>query len=234
MGNNIKNDYKIINETSNNIPIDKITKYSETTSLTIHKKKKLIKRKNINYNLRAVFIITSIILFFILRTIYYRIYSFFTENENDDDDEEENINPDNETIYFEEKFDSYIEAFNKSKNFINNNIKGKLLNSPPIKLQKTPKISVVIPCRNCEKYILRNVRSIQNQNYSNFEIIIVDDASDDGTSLTLEKLQKEDPRLKIINNKVNMGGFYSRSIGTFSAKGKHIFTMDSNDMYLDE
>ena len=234
MGNNIKNDYKIINETSNNIPIDKITKYSETTSLTIHKKKKLIKRKNINYNLRAVFIITSIILFFILRTIYYRIYSFFTENENDDDDDEENINPDNETIYFEEKFDSYIEAFNKSKNFINNNIKGKLLNSPPIKLQKTPKISVVIPCRNCKKYILRNVRSIQNQNYSNFEIIIVDDASDDGTSLTLEKLQKEDPRLKIINNKVNMGGFYSRSIGTFSAKGKHIFTMDSDDMYLDE
>ena len=65
-------------------------------------------------------------------------------------------------------------------------------------------------------------RSIQNQNYSNFEIIIVDDASDDGTSLTLDKLQKEDPRLKIINNKVNMGGFYSRSIGTFSAKGKHI------------
>ena len=104
--------------------------------MTIHKKKKLIKRKNINYNLRAVFIITSIILFFILRTIYYRIYSFFTENENDDDDDEENINPDNETIYFEEKFDSYIEAFNKSKNFINNNIKGKLLNSPPIKLKK--------------------------------------------------------------------------------------------------
>ena len=108
------------------------------------------------------------------------------------------------------------------------------MNSPPIKLKKTPKISVVIPCRNCKKYILRNVRSIQNQNYSNFEIIIVDDASDDGTSLTLEKLQKEDPRLKIINNKVNMGGFYSRSIGTFSAKGKHIFTMDSDDMYLDE
>ena len=75
------------------------------------KSKDLIKRKNINYNLRAVFIITSLILFFILRTIYYRIYSFFTENENDDDDEE-NINPDNETIYFEEKFDSYIEAFN--------------------------------------------------------------------------------------------------------------------------
>ena len=233
MGNNIENEYqKIIHENSNNILFHKTNIYSETSSLKISKKKKLIKRKIINYNLRAIFFISAIILFFILKAIYLRIYSIFASNE--DDDDYENSNPDNETIYFEEKFDSYIEAFNKSKNFINNNLKGILLNAPQITPPKNPKASIVIPCRNCKKYILRNVRSIQNQNYSNFEIIIVNDDSDNDTLITLEDLQKEDQRIKIITNKINMGTFYSRAVGTLSAKGKHIFTMDSDDMYLDE
>ena len=233
MGNNIENEYqKIIHEKSNNILFHKTNIYSETSSLKIGKKKKLIKRKIINYNLRAIFFISAIILFFILKAIYLRIYSLFASNE--DDDDYENSNPDNETIYFEEKFDSYIEAFNKSKNFINNNLKGILLNAPPITPPKNPKASIVIPCRNCKKYILRNVRSIQNQNYSNFEIIIVNDDSDNDTLITLEDLQKEDQRIKIITNKINMGTFYSRAVGTLSARGKHIFTMDSDDMYLDE
>ena len=232
MGNNIQNEYtNIIPEISNNKLYNKENNYSETSNLKNPKNEKLIKRKNINYNLRAVFFIIMIILFFLLRTLYFRICSSFT---NDDDDEDENLNPDKEAIYYKEKFDSYLVAFNKSKDFINTNVKGKLINNTIIISPKKPRISVVIPCQNCKNYILRCVRSIQNQNYTDFEIVIVDDGSENDTLLYLEKLQKEDQRIKIISNKMNMGIFYSRAVGTFSSRGKYIFVMDGDDMYLDE
>ena len=47
-------------------------------------------------------------------------------------------------------------------------------------------------------------------------------------------MQKEDPRIKIIVNQKNMGTLYSRSVGALSAKGKYIFPLDSDDMFLDE
>ena len=142
--------------------------------------------------------------------------------------------PDNKSIYYEEKFDSIQEAFDKSKDFINNNIKGVLINTEKVELPKKPKVSVVIPCSNCSKYILRNIRSIQNQNLSNFEIIISNDASDNNTLTIIKQLQKEENRIRIINNKIYMGTLYTRSIGTLSAKGKYIFPLDSDDMILDE
>ena len=127
-----------------------------------------------------------------------------------------------ETIFENRKFDDYIEAFNKAKDFINNNMKGILINKQEIRLYKKPKISAVIPCYNCKDFILRTIRSIQNQNFSSFEIIIVNDFSIDNSSLFLNQLQNEDKRIKVINNAKNMGILYSRSIGALSSKGKYI------------
>ena len=78
------------------------------------------------------------------------------------------------------------------------------------------------------------VKSIQNQNMLDIEIILVNDFSTDNTSFSLEKLEKEDPRIKVIKNKKNMGILYSRSIGALSAKGKYIFSLDNDDMFLDK
>ena len=128
MDNNIKNEYKnIIPEKTNNILPSKISINSETTNLTNQQNKRIIKSKKINYNLRAIIYIIMIILFILFRLIYLRLYSILMNNKESDDDEyDENFKPDNETIYYKEKFDSYIEAFNKSKDFINNNLKGIL------------------------------------------------------------------------------------------------------------
>ena len=128
MGNNIKNEYKnIIPEKTNNILPSKISINSETTNLTNQQNKRIIKSKKINYNLRAIIYLIMIILFILFRLIYLRLYSILMNNKESDDDEyDENFKPDNETIYYKEKFDSYIEAFNKSKDFINNNLKGIL------------------------------------------------------------------------------------------------------------
>ena len=65
-----------------------------------------------------------------------------------------------------------------------------------------------------------------------FEIILVNDFSTDDTLTYLLNLQKFDKRIKIINNRKNMGTLYSRSIGALSAKGKYIFSLDNDDMFL--
>ena len=133
-----------------------------------------------------------------------------------------------------EKFDSYEVAFNKAKEFINNNIKGLLMNTEKVKISKNPNISIVIPCYNCKKFILRTIRSVQNQNFSNFEIIISNDGSTEDTLVFIEQLKKEEKRIRIINNKINMGLLYTRCIGTLASKGEYILPLDSDDMFLDK
>ncbi len=95
-----------------------------------------------------------------------------------------------------------------------------------------PKISVVIPLFNCEKYILRAIKSIQLQNLSNFEIILIDDKSEDNTLNLLSIIQKEDQRIKIIRNQKNMGILYTRSIGVLMSKGKYLFNLDNDDLFM--
>jgi GT2 family glycosyltransferase len=108
----------------------------------------------------------------------------------EEEDEDDNYKPDNKSIYFEEKFYSYQEAYNKAKDFINDNLKGLLINTEKVELSKKPNVSVVIPCCNCKKYILRAIRSIQNQDFSNYEIIIANDGSKDGSLSYIQELQK--------------------------------------------
>ena len=99
-------------------------------------------------------------------------------------------------------------------------------------LSKDIKASVVVPLFNCEKYILRTIKSIQYQIISDIEIILVDDDSKDNTVSLVKKLQNKDKRIKIIRNKKNMGILYSRSIGVLSSKGKFLFTLDNDDLFL--
>ena len=141
----------------------------------------------------------------------------------------------NDMIIIGEKlnYNSLFNAAERARDFINKSIEGILFNSSYI-LSNNPLITVVIPIYNCEKTIKRAIRSIQNQNISDFEIILVNDLSTDNSSIIIEHLQKEDQRIKIINNKKNMGTLYTRCIGTLSAKGKYIFPLDNDDMFLDK
>ena len=84
--------------------------------------------------------------------LFYTINKFYFRY-NELDEEDDNYKPDNKTIFYEEKFDSLDVAFNKSKDFINNNLKGVLINTEKVKLSQKPKVSIVIPCYNCEKFI---------------------------------------------------------------------------------
>ena len=112
------------------------------------------KMKNKIDKYKILFSLVIILSFFIIRTNYSQ--NFIVEEK--DEDEDDNYKPDNNSIYCEEKFESYTEAFDKAKDFINNNLKGILLNTQKIKLSTKANVSIVIPCYNCTKYILKAIR----------------------------------------------------------------------------
>ena len=97
-----------------------------------------------------------------------------------------------------------------------------------------PKITAFIIIYNAEKTILSSIRSIQNQNMADIELLLVDDYSIDNSLKIIEKCQKEDKRIKLIKNKKNRGALYSRSLGVLKSKGKYIMALDSDDLFINE
>ena len=93
---------------------------------------------------------------------------------------------------------------------------------------------MVIPVYDAGDKISKSVISAQNQNVANIEIILVNDASNNETYNIIKKLEKEDPRILLINNKKNMGTLYSRCIGALKSNGKYIFPLDNDDLFFDE
>lgn len=93
---------------------------------------------------------------------------------------------------------------------------------------KTPLFSIVMPAYNCEKTISRTVKSIQQQYWSDFECIIVNDGSTDNTKEVIDSLSKKDTRIKTIH-KSNGGPGSARNVGISYAKGKYLYLMDSDD-----
>ena len=95
-----------------------------------------------------------------------------------------------------------------------------------------PLVSVVMPTYNRLGLLPRAIDSIREQTYDNFEFIIVDDGSTDGSANLLASYAQIDKRIKILTNPTNKGISYSRNRGTDAAKGKYVAIMDSDDYSL--
>lgn len=95
-----------------------------------------------------------------------------------------------------------------------------------------PKVSVIIPVYNGEKQIEQCIRSLQDQTMQDLEIICVDDGSTDSTSQIIQQLQKEDTRIKYLNQN-NSGAGIARNLGIDNATGEYIGFIDSDDEYAD-
>lgn len=89
-------------------------------------------------------------------------------------------------------------------------------------------ISVIVPIYNMEKYLCRCVESIRNQEYTNLEIILVDDGSTDKSAVMCDEYEKIDKRVKVIH-KVNGGLSSARNAGLEIAQGNYIGFVDSDD-----
>ncbi len=99
-------------------------------------------------------------------------------------------------------------------------------------MRGAPKVSVVMPVYNAQKYIDGAIESILSQTFKHFEFIIVNDASTDDTLSICEKYAKKDPRIKIITNKKNLNIGDSLNIGIKSARADYIARMDGDDISL--
>lgn len=95
-----------------------------------------------------------------------------------------------------------------------------------------PLISVYIPTYNRLELLKRAVQSVQNQTYKNFEIIIVDDNSSDGTQDFLVGLAKVDSRIRYFFKDRNSGACVSRNIAINLAQGELITGLDDDDYFL--
>lgn len=92
-------------------------------------------------------------------------------------------------------------------------------------------ISVVIPAYNAEKTIEKTIQSAITQTYSDIEVIIVDDYSQDGTVKIATAYAKKDNRIKIFQNQANRGVAFARNRGVGEAKGDWIAFLDSDDQW---
>lgn len=105
-----------------------------------------------------------------------------------------------------------------------------LENKNKFKKNESPKISIISTIYKKEKFILRLIKSIQNQNFTEIEIIIIDDGSEDSTVNIIKNLQKEDGRILLIKHKKNKGTLISRNEGILFSKGKYLIIPDGDDI----
>lgn len=162
-----------------------------------------IENKNNNY---IYFIIKNVLLLFF---ILHRYFSFI----------ETIIIYKNELMFY--------------KNYILDCKNSKIINyEENIGNNNNPYISVVIPVYNCEKYIENAIYSTINQSFKNFEIVLINDFSNDNTTQKIQSLQSYFNKIKIINHSNNMGIFTSRLEGILNSNGIYIIYIDSDDIFL--
>ncbi|MEM8828125.1 MAG: glycosyltransferase family 2 protein [Cyanobacteria bacterium P01_G01_bin.19] len=95
-----------------------------------------------------------------------------------------------------------------------------------------PLVSVVIPTYNRADLILRAINSVCSQTYQNWEIIVVDDCSEDNTSAIVKEKIMNNSRLRYYCHSDNLGGSAARNTGIEQARGEYVAFLDSDDVWL--
>lgn len=94
-----------------------------------------------------------------------------------------------------------------------------------------PSVSIIMPSYNCKEYISYSIESVREQTYTDWELLIVDDHSTDGTVDLLKEWEKGDGRIRIFYQTVNEGAAVARNIALAHARGRYIAFLDSDDRW---
>jgi succinoglycan biosynthesis protein ExoO len=97
-------------------------------------------------------------------------------------------------------------------------------------MSATPKVSVITPAYKAARYIGQAIESVQAQTLTDWEMIIVDDASPDETTQVVQRYL-DDPRIQLLQNEQNMGAGYTRNRALDAAQGEWIAVLDADDWY---
>lgn len=93
--------------------------------------------------------------------------------------------------------------------------------------------SVIIPCHNSQDYIANAIKSVVEQTLQEWELLVVDDASEDGTSFIVNDFVREDRRIKYIRINIPSGSpTMPRNVGLRHAKGRYVAFLDSDDAWM--
>ncbi|MEX2942230.1 glycosyltransferase family 2 protein [Serratia fonticola] len=93
-------------------------------------------------------------------------------------------------------------------------------------------VSIITPTYNSEKYVEHTYKSILSQTYQNWEWVVTDDCSNDGTYKKLLEIADKDTRVKIFKNNKNSGAAITRNNSIKNAQGRFIAFIDSDDLWL--
>lgn len=92
-------------------------------------------------------------------------------------------------------------------------------------------VSVIMPSYRCAQYLEESIKSIQVQTYQNWELLFVDDYSNDGTIAKVLEMKKKDRRIQVFQNSSNSGAAISRNTALKNARGRWIAFLDSDDLW---
>jgi len=92
-----------------------------------------------------------------------------------------------------------------------------------------PEVSIVLPSFNSENFIGKTLISVINQTFLDWELIVIDDCSNDGTVEVVNRYIAGDSRIRLLENDSNQGAAVTRNKGIASSKGRYIAFIDSDD-----
>lgn len=94
-------------------------------------------------------------------------------------------------------------------------------------------VSIITPCYNSAQYITDTIKSVINQSYPHWELLIIDDCSTDNSSKIIQEFSSKDKRIKYFKTEKPSGSpIYPRNIGIKNATGRYIAFLDSDDIWL--
>ncbi|WP_406685338.1 glycosyltransferase family 2 protein [Seonamhaeicola sp. MEBiC1930] len=96
------------------------------------------------------------------------------------------------------------------------------------------KVSIITPTYNSERFIEDTIKSVINQTYKDWELIIIDDNSTDTTIEIVSRFSNRNSNIRLIKNKKNSGAAFSRNKGIKEAKGDFIAFLDADDLWKPE
>lgn len=101
-------------------------------------------------------------------------------------------------------------------------------------MNKTGLVSIVMPMYNCAEFVAQSIESVQAQTYQNWELLIVDDLSNDNSLEIVKGYAEADQRIRLLRNERNSGAAVSRNYALREARGRWIAFLDSDDLWKPE
>ncbi|MEG0250053.1 MAG: glycosyltransferase family 2 protein [Peptostreptococcus sp.] len=92
-------------------------------------------------------------------------------------------------------------------------------------------VSIITPVYNAEKFIIETIESVQNQTYTNWEMLLINDCSTDSSADIIKEKAAEDSRIKYIKLDKNSGAAITRNTGIAKAQGRYVAFLDSDDIW---